>query len=90
MRIAMMVIRLIYAVPYYLFRMWWMGNHSTKEKTYEFVKYCVKRANDKGKVLIDVYGLENLPEKDGYVLFPNQDSSESCSRPSRGFRRQRD
>jgi len=88
MRIAMMVIRLIYAVPYYLFRMWWMGNHSTKEKTYEFVKHCVKRANDKGKVLIDVYGLENLPEKDGYVLFPNHQGMydvmvflDSCPRP---------
>ena len=71
MRIALMVIRLLYAVPYYLIRMSWMGKHSSKEKTFAFVKHCVKRSNEKGRVKVVVYDIDNLPKEDGYVLFPN-------------------
>lgn len=88
MRIALMIIRLFYAVAYYLIRMSWMGKHSTKEKTYAFVKHCVKRANDKGRVKIVPYGIEKLPKEDGYVLFPNHQGLydvlvflETCPRP---------
>ncbi len=88
MRIALMVIRLIWAVPYYLTRMTWMGKHSSKEKTFAFVKHCVKMCNKKGRVKVIAHGLENLPEKDGFVLFPNHQGLydvlsflETCPRP---------
>ena len=34
-------------------------------------KYIVKRANKGGNVKINYYGQENIPEKDGFMLFPN-------------------
>ncbi len=88
MRIALMVIRLLYAVPYYLIRMSWMGKHSSKEKTFAFVKHCVKRSNEKGRVKVVAYDIDNLPGEDGYVLFPNHQGLydvmvflETCPRP---------
>ena len=88
MRIALMVIRLLYAVPYYLIRMWWMGNHCSKEATFAFVKHCAKRANDKGRVKVVAYDVDNLPKEDGFVLFPNHQGLydvmiflETCPRP---------
>lgn len=71
MRIALMVLSLFYAVPYYMLRMRWMANHSSKESAFAFVKHCAKKANMKGRMSIVVHGIENLPEKDGFVLFPN-------------------
>lgn len=71
MRIALMVLSLFYAVPYYMLRMWWMGKYSTKEKSFAFVKQCTKKCNKKGRMNIIAHGIDNLPEKDGFVLFPN-------------------
>ncbi len=89
MRMALMVIRLIYAVPYYLIKMTWLGKHNwDREKAYSFVKHCVKRANKKGCVTIEAHGVDNLPITDGYVLFPNHQGLfdvlvfiETCPRP---------
>ena len=88
MRIALMVLKLIYAVPYYMLRMIWMGKHSTKEKAFSFVKKCTKKANKAGKVRIASYGVDKLPKEDGYVLFPNHQGMydvliflDSCPRP---------
>lgn len=71
MRIALMVIRLIYVVPVYMIKFWWMGRHATKEATYAYVKKATKNANRAGRVNIEVNGVENLPEKDGFIMFPN-------------------
>jgi 1-acyl-sn-glycerol-3-phosphate acyltransferase len=71
MRIALMVFKLILVAPFYILRIWWLGKHADKEKAYNWIRFCVKKANHAGRVKIEVNGLENLPAKDGYVLFPN-------------------
>ena len=71
MRIALMIIRNILFVPYYLIRTAWLGRHSTKEKAFAFIKHVAHRANKAGRVRVVSQGLENLPEDGGYVLFPN-------------------
>ena len=88
MRIALMVIRNILLVPYFLLSLWWKGRHDTKEKNYAFIKKLVTRVNRTGRVSIEANGLENLPKTDGYVLFPNHQGMfdvfvflESCPRP---------
>ena len=88
MRIALMVLRLFYAVPYYIFRISWMGKHSTKESTFEFIKKCAKTSNKKGRINVKATGIENLPKEDGYVLFPNHQGLydvliflDTCPRP---------
>lgn len=88
MRIAMMVFRNILALPYILLRIVWEGKYRGKEKAYLWIKHVVRRANKAGKVEARAYGLDNLPEKDGYVLFPNHQGFydvltflDTCPRP---------
>lgn len=71
MRIALMVIRLLYAVPYYFLCIIWDGKHSSREKGYNRIKHIIKKANRAGRVKIETEGLENLPEENGFIMFPN-------------------
>lgn len=88
MRIALMVLRNFFLVPYYIISIWWIGRHATKERSFEFIKKLVKRANRTGRIKIEVNGLENLPKEDGYIFFPNHQGMfdvlvflETCPRP---------
>lgn len=90
MRIALMVIRLFWKIPYYFFKVWWCGvsNRITFEESFELIKKLTKKANHAGRVTIESYGLENIPEKDGFIFFPNHQGLfdvlvflESCPRP---------
>ena len=88
MRIAFMVMKLLLFIPYYMIRMSWMGKHSSKEKTFAFIKHCAIRANKAGKVVVEEHDVENLPKEDGFVMFPNHQGLydmmiflETCPRP---------
>lgn len=72
-RIMMMVLRLFLKVPYYLFQIWWCGKSSKKtyEEAYAVVKKATVAANRAGKVRIESFGLENIPEENGFIFFPN-------------------
>ena len=55
---------------------------------YAFLKWIDLRANRGGNVHIDVYGRENIPGRDGFMLFPNHQGLydvlaiiEACPRP---------
>ena len=90
MRIALMVIRLLWKVPYYFIRIWWCGisDKVSYVESYSFIKKVTKKANRAGRVTIESYGLENLPPDDGFNFFPNHQRLidvlvflESCPRP---------
>lgn len=90
MRIALMILRLIIPFPFYLLKMSRLGKKKEWDrfKAYAFVKHCAVMANIKGRVKIESHGVENIPEKDGFVLFPNHQGMydvlaflESCPRP---------
>lgn len=72
-RIILMVIRLIFRVPYYMFGIWWSGKRKDYdlEKSFAFVKKVTKAANRAGRVTIESHGLENIPKENGFVFFPN-------------------
>ena len=72
-RIILMVLRLILKVPYYLFGIWWSGKRKNydQEKAYAFVKKVTKAANRAGRVTIESHGLENIPNENGFIFFPN-------------------
>lgn len=60
----------------------------TDKQHNEMFKYIVKRANIGGNVTIKSYGQENLPEKDGFMFFPNHQGMydmlamiDSCPKP---------
>lgn len=90
MRIALMVIRLIVKVPYYFFQIWWCGKSKkrTFEESFQVMKRITKKANRAGRVIVESYGVENLPKEDGFVMFPNHQGMfdvlvflDSCPRP---------
>lgn len=90
MRIALMVLRLFLKAPYYLFQIWWCGKNKkiTHEEAYAVVKKVTRKANRAGRVTIESHGVENLPEENGFMLFPNHQGMfdvlvflESCPKP---------
>lgn len=89
-RIVLMVLRLFYIAPYYVFRIWRYGKKAPHnyEEAYAYIKKVTKRANRAGRVVIESHGLENLPEEDGFIFYPNHQGLfdglvflESCPRP---------
>ncbi len=90
MRIALMVIRLFLKAPYYLFRIWYCGvsKKISYEESFQVIKKVTKKANHAGRVEIKVHGLENIPDQDGFIFFPNHQGMfdvlvflDSCPRP---------
>lgn len=90
MRIALMILRLFFVAPYYLFRIWWCGKSKkvSFEEAFGFIKMVTKKANHAGRVTIESYGVENIPEEDGFIFYPNHQGLfdvlvflESCPRP---------
>lgn len=72
-RIIMMVLRLFYIAPYYLYRIWRYGveEHEDTTEAFAYIKKVTKAANRAGRVTIDVHGLENIPQENGFIFFPN-------------------
>lgn len=73
-RIVMMVIRNIIFVPYMWFKLYYHASHVekyTEEEHFKMLKYIVYRANKGGNVKIEAHGIENIPEKNGFMIFPN-------------------
>lgn len=73
-RILMMVLRNLYMVPYGWVRLCYRAAHVDKyseEDMYAFLRWIDLHANRGGRVHIDAYGRENIPDKDGFIFFPN-------------------
>ena len=72
-RIILMFLRSFFWLPYYLFKVFQLSNVEKydTETRYAFLHYLAPIANRRGRVTIECHGLENLPDKTGYVMFPN-------------------
>ena len=60
----------------------------TDEEQYALLKYITLRANRGGNVKIAAYGVENIPEENGFMFFPNHQGLydvlaiiEACPKP---------
>ena len=73
MRIALMIFSVIFVFPIYLIRLAIFGKSKNWDriKVHEYIQKRAINANRHGRVKVDVHGVENLPDKDGFVLFPN-------------------
>ena len=72
-RIALMVFRLFFKAFYYFSHIWWCSIHDniSYEEGFRWCKKTTLAANRAGRVTIEAHGVENLPEKDGFIMFPN-------------------
>ena len=90
-RILLMVAYNILLVPYMWFKLCYYASHVdkyTEEERYQVLKMIDRRANWGGRITIDAHGVENIPEKDGFMFFPNHQGLydvlailEVCPRP---------
>lgn len=73
-RIILIVIRVLWILPYWVFVKLRKYKHLDKyslEERYAFIHKIVFRITKKARVKIECFGLENLPEKQGYFMVPN-------------------
>lgn len=69
----MMVVRLIYIAPYYVYRIAKYGRNynGDMDEAYAYIRKVTKAANKAGRVNIESHGIENLPKENGYIFYPN-------------------
>lgn len=90
-RILLMVLRNILFVPYGWFKLCYYASHVekyTEEQRYALLKYIDRHANWGGRITIDAHGVENIPEQNGFIFYPNHQGLydvlailEVCPRP---------
>lgn len=90
-RILLMVLRNLGKLPgfYIKFRRYAKKPEQYPEQErYDFIRNMAQRAVNAGNVQLEVTGLENLPEKDGFMFYPNHQGMfdivallQSCPRP---------
>ena len=90
-RIALMVVRSLFRIPSYMYHLIQYGkpdDSHTEYERYTYLRNLVKRVNHVGRVKVVGYGEENIPEKDGFIMFPNHQGLfdslaiiETCSHP---------
>lgn len=90
-RIAYMVLRNFYRVPIWFYQICRMGSPSdthTEEERYGYLRQIVTKVNKTGRVTVKSFGTEQIPDKDGFILFPNHQGFfdslaliETCPRP---------
>ena len=90
-RIALMVVRSLFQIPSYMYHLIRYGkpdDSHTEYERYTYLRNLVKRVNHVGRVKVVGYGEENIPEKDGFIFFPNHQGLfdslaiiETCSHP---------
>lgn len=72
-RIILMFIRSFFNLPYWLILLFRYSHAEKydKDTRYAFLHKLAPIANRRGRVKIECHGLENLPEANGYIMFPN-------------------
>ena len=72
-RIVLMVIKLFYIAPYYVYRIGKFGRQqpADHDAAFAYIQKVACRANHAGRVTIEVHDEENIPEEKGFIFFPN-------------------
>lgn len=73
-RIVLMVLYNLLYVPFWWCRLCYMARHAerySQEARWAFVQKVTKRANRGGRVTIESHQLENIPETENFIFFPN-------------------
>lgn len=73
-RIVLMVLRNLLVVPGAYLKLCHYAKHTDKypeEKKYKHIQYIMKRAIESGNIDLKVYGKENIPTENGFLLYGN-------------------
>ena len=73
-RIAYMVLRNLFYMPVWFYRIWRMGRADdthTDQERYDYLRKRTIKAVKDGNIIIQTTGAESLPSGEGFILFPN-------------------
>lgn len=73
-RLALMVLRNILRVPGAYWKLCHYAKHTeeySEEEKYKHIRYIFKRAVNSGNINLEVYGTENIPDENGFLLYAN-------------------
>lgn len=73
-RILFMILRNFFYAPYGWIKLCYYASHVdkfTEAQRYQLLKEIDRQANWGGRITIEPYGVENIPEENGFVFFPN-------------------
>lgn len=73
-RIVYMVLRNIFRVPEWFYKIGKLGREDdvhTEQERYDYLRQLVAKVNNTGRITIETHGEENIPEKNGFIMFPN-------------------
>ena len=73
-RIVLMVLRNLWAAPGAYIKLCHYAKHTDKypeDVKYKHIQYILKRAVDSGNIDLQVYGKDNIPKENGFLLFGN-------------------
>lgn len=73
-RLLLMVLRNFWKVPTLYGKLCYYAKHTDKypeEVKYKHIQYIMKTAVKSGNIDLQVYGKENIPKKDGFLLYAN-------------------
>lgn len=73
MRIALMVIRKLYLVPFMFFKLCRIGKNYQGDYMPGFLqaKKISTHGIQAGNITIETHGVENIPKEDGFIFYPN-------------------
>lgn len=90
-RIVYMVLRNVYRVPIWFYQICRMSRPEdthTEEEKYGYLRQLVTKVNKTGRVTVKSFGAEQIPDQDGFIMFPNHQGFfdslaliETCPRP---------
>lgn len=90
-RLVLMVLRNFWKVPMAYGKLCYYAKHTEKypeEVKYRHIQYILKTAVKSGNIDLQVYGEENIPKKDGFLIYANHQGlfdiialAASCDRP---------
>ncbi|MBR5248866.1 MAG: 1-acyl-sn-glycerol-3-phosphate acyltransferase [Lachnospiraceae bacterium] len=72
-RIVLMVLKLFYIAPYYVYRIGKFGRQQPidHDEAFAYIQKAACKANRAGRVTIEVHDEKNIPEEKGFIFFPN-------------------
>ena len=73
-RLLLMVLRNLWVVPGAYLKLCHYAKYTEKyseEEKYRHIQYILKTAVKSGNIDLKVYGIENIPEENGYIMYAN-------------------
>ena len=90
-RLVLMVLKNFWIVPGAYGKLCYYAKHTDKyseEKKYRHIQYILKTAVKSGNIDLQVFGKENIPEEDGFLMYANHQGlfdiialSATCDKP---------